>query len=227
MYNLLSEIKQVYHSFMASFQNNHIYLVSNTHKKKVFFIKGLTIRFTGYNAKIEVGKTPTPRFINSTIECGENTFIKIESSQYSYTKLIIISYARNSSVIIGENTSCEGCYISNSDESNLKIIIGKECMIATNVYIRNSDGHTILDKESNTILNKPSDLIIGDKVWICNQARILKNTIICEGSIVGNASLVNKPFTEKYVILAGVPAKIVKKNILWHRVNTEIYSTLS
>lgn len=44
---------------------------------------------------------------------------------------------------------------------------------------------------------------------------ILKGASINDNSIIGFKSLVTKKYTEKNVIIAGSPAKIIKTNINW------------
>lgn len=47
--------------------------------------------------------------------------------------------------------------------------------------------------------------------------KIGKNTKIPDDSIVGWGSIVTKVFHEPNIILAGIPAKIVKRGINWDR----------
>jgi len=44
--------------------------------------------------------------------------------------------------------------------------------------------------------------------------KINKNTKISDDSIVGWGSIVTKKFEDKNIIIAGTPAKIVKRNIM-------------
>ncbi len=46
---------------------------------------------------------------------------------------------------------------------------------------------------------------------------ILKGATIFDNSIVAFGSIVTKSFTETNVIIAGIPAKIVKTNINWKK----------
>lgn len=53
-------------------------------------------------------------------------------------------------------------------------------------------------------------VVIGDNVWIGEYAAILKGVTIGRGSIVASHSVVTKNVPE-YVIVAGNPARVVKK----------------
>lgn len=58
---------------------------------------------------------------------------------------------------------------------------------------------------------------IGKHVWIGKDSKIGKNVKIADNSIVGWGSIVTKEFNEPNVIIAGIPAKIVKRGINWDR----------
>ena len=99
--------------------------------------------------------------------------------------------------------------------SNTKILLGNNILIGWNVNIRDSDGHNILNINNNEILNPNKSIEIGNHVWIGSHVDILKGASINDNSIIGFKSLVTKKYTEKNVIIAGNPAKIIKTNINW------------
>ena len=68
----------------------------------------------------------------------------------------------------------------------------------------------------NTI-NFAKSIEIGKHVWIGKDSKIGKNVKIADNSIVGWGSIVTKEFNEPNVIIAGIPAKIVKRGINWDR----------
>ena len=131
--------------------------------------------------------------------------------------------ADNSKLFIDKNFSCEGMIICNGEESNLSVKIGKDCMFSSGIIIRPNDGHSIYDLNTNMILNKPdtNSIEIGNHVWVGLNSTILKNTKISDNSIVGAGTIINKKFEDENVIIAGVPAKIIKKNVNWNRYDTE------
>lgn len=102
------------------------------------------------------------------------------------------------------NTECK-IYCFN----NIKI--GERVAIANNVTIRDSDNHKIIgNSKSHT---RPIN--IGNHVWIGMNSIILKGVNIGDNSIIAAGSLVNKDVPEGCIV-AGVPAKIIKKNINWN-----------
>jgi acetyltransferase-like isoleucine patch superfamily enzyme len=90
--------------------------------------------------------------------------------------------------------------------------IGKDCIIAWDTFLTDSDWHSIDGK------SPVKETIIGDHVWIGVGTKILKGTNIGKNSIVTtNSVLFNNYFPEK-ALISGNPGKVVKSNIPdWHR----------
>ena len=57
------------------------------------------------------------------------------------------------------------------------------------------------------------EIIIGNDVWIGSNAVILPNCTIGEGAIIGAGAVVTNDI-ESYSIVAGVPARFIKKRDL-------------
>ena len=121
--------------------------------------------------------------------------------------------ANNCYVEIGENTIICGArlLLVNHDTS---IKIGKNCMISWGIDVWCTDAHTVTDLEGN-VLNYSKSIEIGDHVWIGRDVKIGKNTKISNDSIIGWGSIVTKKFDETNVVIAGNPAKIVKRDVNW------------
>lgn len=93
------------------------------------------------------------------------------------------------------------------------ISIGNDCAIAGDVLIQDTDFHPILDeKEQLKPISKP--IHIGNKVWICAKATILKGVTIGDGAIVAAGAVVTKD-VPAYSLVAGNPAKVIKENVIW------------
>ena len=112
------------------------------------------------------------------------------------------------------------------DFINDKLIIGKFCMIASNVkFIMNGANH-LTDAFSTypfaifgngweeamkdkTYPNK-GNITVGNDVWIGTRAIIMPGVEIGDHSIVASGAVVTKSF-EPYSVIGGVPAKLIKK----------------
>lgn len=91
-----------------------------------------------------------------------------------------------------------------------EIHIGKNVHIAREASIRDYDGHYIESPSYRTA--KP--VYIGDNVWIGYRALIMKGVTIGEGSIIAANAVVTKD-VPPHCIVAGNPARIIRRNIKW------------
>ncbi len=126
----------------------------------------------------------------------------------------ILIVGKNRTVKIGKNTTAQGVCILSRDED---VTIGSNCMLSREIEIRSTDVHKIYCLDSGDRLNPAMPIIIDDNVWVAARVILSKGTKIASSSIVGASSFVNKAFSDKNVIIAGAPAKIVKRNIRWER----------
>lgn len=90
------------------------------------------------------------------------------------------------------------------------IQIGENVAIARDVIIRDTDAHTIEDGKHE----KDKEVVIGNHVWIGTRAIIMKGVHIGDGAIIAAGAVVTKDVPPK-TIVAGVPSKVIRKDILW------------
>jgi acetyltransferase-like isoleucine patch superfamily enzyme len=119
-------------------------------------------------------------------------------------------------VTIGSRTTFEPGVKVAAVEEDSSITIGDQCMFSEGVELRTSDSHPIHDAEGRRV-NPPGDICIGDHVWIGNGALVLKGVSIANDSIVGARAVVVHPAVQERVVLAGVPARIVRSDVTWSR----------
>lgn len=115
----------------------------------------------------------------------------------------------NAIIKIGNKTRIHGTCI----HARERIEIGKNCLIAANCQIFDSNAHELLmdmphERINNRGVNKP--VIIGDNVWIGAHCIILPGIIIGDGAVVGAGSVVTKSVPAKTVV-AGNPARPIEK----------------
>jgi acetyltransferase-like isoleucine patch superfamily enzyme len=98
---------------------------------------------------------------------------------------------------------CPGVRIGSAHE----IVVGDNCMIASNAYVTDSDWHDIYNRIS---IGKTAPVHIENNVWIGDSAIVCKGVTIGENSIVGAGAVVvdNIPAN---CVAAGNPARIVKQ----------------
>lgn len=149
---------------------------------------------------------------------GNNNTVEIKTTKHFAGRIFIgtaDSPASNCSVVIGADTTCNGADIWLM-EDNSKVIIGSDVMLSDDIYITCSDTHSMLN-ENGELINIGKSVEIGNHVWVGRFVNILKNTKILDNSVIAIGSIVTKCFDEKNVVIAGNPAKIIKRNINWDR----------
>ena len=93
------------------------------------------------------------------------------------------------------------------------ISIGHNCAISWGVQLLDDDFHSI---SYEGYYPKDSQIIIGNHVWIGSNALIFKGTKIPDDCVVAAGSVVRGEFKESGCLIAGNPAKVVKKNVEWN-----------
>ncbi|MBQ4060089.1 MAG: CatB-related O-acetyltransferase [Lachnospiraceae bacterium] len=163
------------------------------------------------------GKIPNPNTIHPIVGYDKEIYVK--------------PTIKNPNIIVGDFT-----YIANSDfESHVshhyewngdKLIIGKFCQIASGVeFVMNGANHQMnavstfpfytlegWNMEAPTMSNMPlkGDTIIGNDVWIGQNAVILPGVKIGDGAIIGANAVVGSNVAP-YTIVVGNPAKEIRK----------------
>lgn len=118
-------------------------------------------------------------------------------------------------VVIEDDVTSQGAvYLTTAEKT--KVVIGRDSMLSDRIQIRAEDSHAIYDVETGNRINPSKDIYIGRHVWLGYQSTILSGTHIKDGSVVGFGAVVKGVFPNN-VIIAGVPAKVIKKNIAWER----------
>ncbi len=221
-------------------KSNKLYKISNTGKEEINITrrqKNLAVKIEGQNNKIFINENFKRENFqiyidgnDNIIDIGEikdckNSAIKIHgnsnnitlenSSQFIYNTNLYCSTS-NSKFLLKKNTSIIGADI-NLRTNKSSIEIGEDCMLSDGIKIMSGDGHLITDRNTGLPLHKEGFCKIGSHVWIGQDAVIGKNTIIPDGCVIGARSVVTKAFSEENSIIAGIPAKIVRRNIEWKR----------
>ena len=89
------------------------------------------------------------------------------------------------------------------------ITIGENVVIANEVVIRDNDAHTIVGSLASAPIK------IGNHVWIGTRAIILKGVCIGDGAIIAAGAVVTHDVPPRSLV-AGVPARVIKKNVEWY-----------
>ena len=146
-------------------------------------------------------------------------------------------FGNNCTIIIGENNSFNGANFWLED-SNSSIIIGSnnrftgeihfgvvegtaltikdDCLFSSNIHIMTTDSHSIIDMSTGERVNPSKDVVINSHVWVGHGVSIGKGVTLAEDMVVGACSYIAKSIDEPHSIVAGVPAKVVRRNFTWN-----------
>lgn len=174
-------------------------------------MKKSDIRIIGSNNTIIINDFST---LNSAslIIYGDNNIISIGPWCTLNRAELYIEDSGNT-IEIGEHTKILGKTHMAAIEGT-QIIIGRDCLFSSDIHFRTGDSHSILNMQGCRI-NASENIEIGDHVWVGTKVTCLKGAKVPSHSIVGACALVTGKYEEPNCIIAGVPAKVVKKAIDW------------
>lgn len=171
--------------------------------------KGFKINLIGNNNIVNIGTNCLLTNTNIQLQGNDNKIIIEDNIRFMGPCKIIMG--ENSTLIIKNNAGIRGV------EFNLngaKIEVGELCMFSYGIVLRNHDSHKILDSDTGTVINPPKDIVLGRRVWIGQNATILKGVHVGENSVIGFGSVVTRSCKPGSVVV-GCPAQVVKENISW------------
>lgn len=178
--------------------------------------KGCKIILKGNDNNIYLGKALLYKSLVLNFK-GNNKRFEVKASNKNINNLKFTSIrGNNQTFTIGENFSCGGLEVQMNDGDET-FTIGDNGLFSWGIKVRTSDGHSVVDLETDAAINLPKNVHIADRVWVGEDVSFLKGAKISADSVVGSRAVVTKSFNKTNVVIAGFPAVIVKENIYWDR----------
>jgi acetyltransferase-like isoleucine patch superfamily enzyme len=179
----------------------------------------ITGTIEGQGNVIRIGGTGNPQTLNLHI-FGHDNEVLIGSGSFLQNLRIEIGSVRwpcsRARLTIGDGFSIasQGRFIL--PNSGNVIEIGANCMFSSNIVVRGGEyPHLVFDQDSGAYLDVSDGIFIGDHVWVGEGAFIGKSVTLPGDSIVGTRSVVTKRFEETHCVIAGNPARVVKRSVRW------------
>ena len=183
-------------------------------------LKKLSISIKGKGNKIYIDSKDIEIISSLSIWIdGSNNEIKILSN-CKIDKMTFMIHADNCRFHIGKDCFAGGVTINADPTASGRFLsVGDGSIMSTGVYLALGDEHPVYDLATNKLINDGPDknIELSERVWICRNVIVLKDTKISHDSIIAAASVVKGHFSENNVILAGNLAKIVKRGIYWKK----------
>jgi acetyltransferase-like isoleucine patch superfamily enzyme len=168
------------------------------------------VRGTGHRIEI----APQARLSNLEIRLdGAGHHLAI-GPHVSFHAGSIAFYDDHGSVSIGERTTIFQASFGITEGGRIEV--GEDCLVASEVDVRNGDSHSIVDAASGERINPAADVTIGDHVWIGMRVMVLKGSHVAAHSVIGAGSIVSGEIPEGSVA-AGVPARVLASGTTWRR----------
>lgn len=162
-------------------------------------------KFKAFIFSLKTKNKNKPKLMNNVVIRG-NPKIKIGKNVKLYSNIIIWG---DGELEIGNNVSIGDNVIIHTSKGG-GIYIGNDSMIAANCYLINSN-HMF---KKNILIRKQGEIIksiiIKDDCWIGANCSVLAGCVLHSHTIVGANSVINKNYEMENIVLAGVPARIIK-----------------
>ena len=119
------------------------------------------------------------------------------------------------SIVIGNgNNVCGSTKISSIE--GVPVVVGNDNLFSTNVDFKTGDSHSIISVQTGKRINPSMSIKVGNHNWFGHNVTILKGVELKENVIVGTGSIVTKSPEETNIVLAGTPAKVIKRGVGWN-----------
>lgn len=158
---------------------------------------------------------PTCKLVNVSFRLvGDNLRVELGESVKISRWGEFLLMGNDAEIRIGSHTTVEGArFIAHSGTS---LEVGADCMLASDVEVRTSDEHSILDAASGERINPDKSVRIGEHVWFGARSVVLKGVRIGANSVIAMGSIVSRDVGAG-VVAGGVPAKEIRHGVTWDR----------
>lgn len=146
-----------------------------------------------------------------TVICVEKGGKWLVDSDLHIGRGAIIHVKHGGTLSVGRNFAISG---TTSIVCSDTISIGNDVQFSWNTLVMDSDAHMVFG-EDGKLVNPSAPVHIGDKVWIAANNTILKKSFIGNNCVIAGNSLVNRRIEGNDQIIAGVPARAVRKISSW------------
>lgn len=172
------------------------------------------VNFRGNNNKVIIAKGSKIMHLNLQFDANNST-VTIGSHKGVGPLRLYARIGQDCMITMGDNVSMTD-KLSVTVAEGTSITLGNDVMVAADVEIRADDAHPIFDIYTEARVNPAKSVRIGNHVWLAKRSVIMGGVQIGDGSIVGLGTILTKSIPNN-CIAAGVPGKVIRRNIAWER----------
>lgn len=186
---------------------------NNTIESKGALARMTRIAITGSDNLVRLAPGARLRNVDITI-CGDGHQLVIGA--HARVNRTEFAFEDNGCrIILGPRTTIDGAHIA-AAEPGREVIIGEDCMLSRDIYIATTDSHSIVDCRTGERVNPASNITVGDHVWIGQGVRVMKGVNVADQAVIGGGSVVTRDVPAQ-VVVAGNPARVVRRDVTWTR----------
>lgn len=178
---------------------------------------GMSVNFSGLGSIVRIERGSVLRNVRIDVSNHSSVYIgKTAAAGIANTEISIGGPMSNKELFIGQNSEIDGSHIYMEGEDDLSVRVGRDNFWSPGVVVRATDGRQIRDRSnSGAIVNRAQPISIGDAVWIGCSAVVARGAKVSSGSVIDHGAFVSDEFEQSNVVIAGVPAHVVRSNIEW------------
>lgn len=144
-------------------------------------------------------------------EAGATVFLGPDSS-FTATDLYC---GGGSSIVLNARTTATRCAVLDARNGG-SIIAAPDQLWAADVYLATDDMHRLGDAATGERLNPyGAHLRLEEHVWLGRDAIVTGHVHIGEGAVVGMRSMVRNQQVPPRTVVAGCPARVIRKDVEW------------
>lgn len=152
---------------------------------------------------------------------GNNAVLFLKSSSHAY--YLNVDLWHETSLSFGKNCYFNGL-LNVIVSEHQSVFVGDDCLFSFGIWIRTADPHLIYSCDTKRRLNDSRSILIGDHVWIGQDAMLLKGTVIGSGSIIAAKSVVAGKSIPSNTCWGGNPVRCISQRVFFCSDSVHAYS---
>lgn len=191
-------------------------------KKLPFYFYG-SVKFSQLKGNVTIDAPITKGMVGFGLQYEQTTRSKRTAEFILKGQLVIrgyVQFGKDCFVLIGENAILDLGNMAGM-ASNGKLICTKHitfktyARVGSECQVIDTDFHQMIDTLTNEKFEMSKPITIGAYNYVSRWSSIMKNTITPDYCTIASNTLCNKDYTSfgSHVLIGGIPAKLLKKNI--------------